>query len=200
MSYVAKQLDAGERIVFMTSLHWIVFAGPVFSLLAGFGFVVRSPDMAGLGWLLILLGLVWLPSVIIAAKTTEFAVTTERVIVKVGLIRWRTLELMLTKVESIDVHQGILGRVFDFGTLQVSGSGSSKQPFKNIAQPMELRRQVQKGSSSSHSRAAQGHLSALAGGVGGDPAGQLERLVKLRDDGVLTAEEFEAQKRKVLDL
>ena len=76
-------------------------------------------------------------------RTSEFAVTTKRIIIKVGLIRRRTLELLLTKVETVGVDQSIPGRVLGFGTILVTGTGGTKEPFSNIADPMEFRRHVQ---------------------------------------------------------
>lgn len=60
-----------------------------------------------------------------------------------GFIRRHSLELLLTKVEGIGVDQSILGRLLRFGTIIVTGTGGTKENFKNISQPMEFRKQVQ---------------------------------------------------------
>jgi len=86
------------------------------------------------------LGLVFLGIVYVRYKATELAVTTKRVIVKHGFIRRQTIEINLSKVESIQVDQGILGRVFDFGTLIISGTGSSHAPLHGISEPMAFRK------------------------------------------------------------
>ncbi|HKC53154.1 MAG TPA: PH domain-containing protein [Burkholderiales bacterium] len=79
----------------------------------------------------------------LARVSSEFAVTNKRVLIKVGFIRRHSLELLLQKVEGIGVDQGIWGRVFDYGTIMVTGTGGTKEPFKNIAAPLEFRKQVQ---------------------------------------------------------
>ena len=86
------------------------------------------------------LGLVFLVIAYIRYQSTELAVTTKRVIVKHGFIRRNTVEINLNKVESIQVDQGILGRMFNFGTLIVAGTGTSHAPLAGIAAPMEFRR------------------------------------------------------------
>jgi uncharacterized membrane protein YdbT with pleckstrin-like domain len=101
-------------------------------------------------WHLIALGVVLLPAVgigliflIIAYvryKTTELAITTKRVIVKSGFIRRSTIEININKVESIQVDQEILGRLFNFGTLVISGAGNPQAPIAGISGPMEFRR------------------------------------------------------------
>ena len=72
--------------------------------------------------------------------TTELAFTNKRVIAKFGFISRRTIELNLTKVESVQVNQGILGRVFNFGTLVISGAGNPQAPIPGISNPMTFRR------------------------------------------------------------
>ena len=73
-------------------------------------------------------------------KSTELAVTTKRVIVKHGFIRRQTVEINLNKVESIQVDQGVLGRLFNFGTLVISGTGTSHAPIAGISEPMGFRK------------------------------------------------------------
>ena len=75
--------------------------------------------------------------------SSEFAVTNKRVVIKVGFINRKTLEMVLTKVETIRVDQSILGRVLNYGTIVVTGTGGTNEPFTAIANPLEFRRQVQ---------------------------------------------------------
>lgn len=72
--------------------------------------------------------------------STELAVTNKRVVAKTGLIRRNTIELNLSKIESIQVHQGIFGRILNYGSLVVSGAGNPQAPIPNIADPMNFRR------------------------------------------------------------
>lgn len=101
-------------------------------------------------WHLIALGLVLLPAfgigllfwvtAYVRYKTTELAITTRRVIVKHGFIRRRTVEININKVESIQVDQEILGRMFNFGTLVIAGAGDPQAPITGISQPMAFRK------------------------------------------------------------
>jgi uncharacterized membrane protein YdbT with pleckstrin-like domain len=74
--------------------------------------------------------------------TTEFAVTDSRIIAKSGVLRRNSLELHLRKLESIDVSQPLMGRIFGYGTIVASGTGGTRQPFPNIADPMGLRNRI----------------------------------------------------------
>ncbi|HKB84445.1 MAG TPA: PH domain-containing protein [Burkholderiales bacterium] len=101
-------------------------------------------------WPFILLGLVLLPVygigllfwlwAWIVYSTTELAITNKRVIAKTGLIQRHTIEMFLEKIESIQVDQGVLGRLFDFGSVVISGTGVHSAPFRSIADPLSLRR------------------------------------------------------------
>jgi uncharacterized membrane protein YdbT with pleckstrin-like domain len=86
------------------------------------------------------LGLVFLIMAYVRYRTTELAITTRRVIVKHGFIRRRTIEINLAKVESIQVDQEILGRMFNFGTLLISGAGNPQAPIAGISDPMNFRK------------------------------------------------------------
>lgn len=72
--------------------------------------------------------------------TTELAITDRRVISKFGLIRRDTVEINLSRVESIQVDQSILGRIFNFGTIVVSGAGNPQAPIPGISKPLMFRK------------------------------------------------------------
>ena len=79
----------------------------------------------------------------ISFATSDFAITDKRVIIKVGLLRRRTMELQLSKLEAIAVDQGLLGRILGYGNIIVTGTGGTKEPFKTINGPLEFRRAAQ---------------------------------------------------------
>lgn len=85
-------------------------------------------------------GLVFWLSAFITYKTTELAFTNKRVIAKFGFIRRRTVELNISKVETIQVEQGVFGRIFNYGSLIISGAGNPQAPIVGISDPMAFRR------------------------------------------------------------
>ena len=86
------------------------------------------------------IGLILLIMAFIRYKTTELAFTNKRVIAKFAFISRQTVELYIPKVESIQVHQGILGRIFNYGSLIISGAGNPQAPIPGISDPMAFRR------------------------------------------------------------
>ena len=77
--------------------------------------------------------------------TTEIAVTDRRVILKRGLIRRHTVEMNMTKIESVDVDQTLAGRLFDYGNVTIRGTGSSFETLRMIDAPLKLRTTVTAG-------------------------------------------------------
>jgi uncharacterized membrane protein YdbT with pleckstrin-like domain len=86
-------------------------------------------------------GLVLLIWAWIRYTTTEFAVTDKRIIAKTGLISRSTVELFLDKVEALHVDQSVPGRLLDFGTITIRGTGTTLEPIRDISAPLELRKQ-----------------------------------------------------------
>jgi uncharacterized membrane protein YdbT with pleckstrin-like domain len=141
MSYVDRNLLPNEQVMYRARLSRIIYFFPACLLVlaipvAIYGWHVPAGVLGALGVILLIPR--WIRSV-----TSEFAVTNKRVLIKVGLVRRHSLELLLQKVEGIGVDQSILGRILGYGTITVSGTGGTREPFAMIARPLEFRRQVQ---------------------------------------------------------
>jgi uncharacterized membrane protein YdbT with pleckstrin-like domain len=145
VGYVDKHLLSGERVVYRSRQHLVVFIGPVLLLvLAIIPLVIsRRNAVLALATILFVAGLIWLIARAIARASAEFTVTNKRVVVKLGTVRRRAIEMLLSKVEEIAVDQGVAGRVLGYGTVVIVGTGGSKEVFLLIADPLEFRRQVQ---------------------------------------------------------
>jgi len=140
-SYVENSLIAGEEVVYTTRIHPIVFLSPALFILAGIGLGGFGIPQAGV--LVLGFGVLMLVGAWIRQWASEFAVTNRRVIVKVGFISRRTIEINLSKVESVEVNQDIFARLFNYGTILVIGTGGTKEPFDLINDPLAFRRAVQ---------------------------------------------------------
>jgi uncharacterized membrane protein YdbT with pleckstrin-like domain len=92
------------------------------------------------GTVVLLIGLGLLGAAYVRLKSTELAVTNKRVIAKFGFIQRQTVELNIGKVESIQVHQGIFGRMFNYGSLVISGGGNPQAPVPGISNPLGFRK------------------------------------------------------------
>jgi uncharacterized membrane protein YdbT with pleckstrin-like domain len=149
MSYLQQVLQPGESVRFRTNVHWFVYLPAIAALMIG---------LALGGWyywndqysLVLLLGaLVFGTAGVLLAITawlkrfgTEIAVTDRRVIYKTGLIRRHTTEINMDKIESVDVDQSVLGRMFSYGTVTIRGTGEAVEPLRDIADPIAFRNAI----------------------------------------------------------
>lgn len=151
--YVGSNLLAGERILHAATMHWFIYVPGGALLAAAIYFTItgRQDGTIMIGVFAFPIGIILLLKALIQQSTTELAVTTKRVVAKVGLIRRNTIELNHSKVESLSVDQSILGRVFGFGTIVISGTGGGKTPIPNIDSPLQFRREAMQAIDSSQS-------------------------------------------------
>lgn len=105
------------------------------------GGYTRIPPLAILLIVLIVVPL-WIGE-LLAYLSSEFGVSNKRVLIKTGLFSRHSFETLLSKVEGIGVSQGLLGRIFNYGTIIVTGTGGSKEAFAGIENPLEFRKKVQ---------------------------------------------------------
>jgi uncharacterized membrane protein YdbT with pleckstrin-like domain len=147
MSYVESVLHPDERVVAMGRMHWIIYARSALVFLFGIAIVAFGfgfGNAAGY-WVSVAGVVVMLFALLMAAGswieqwTTEIAVTNRRVIQKTGLIRRSTSEMNMDKVESVLVNQSLFGRLFDYGSVVVRGTGAGMEGLKFIGRPLELR-------------------------------------------------------------
>jgi uncharacterized membrane protein YdbT with pleckstrin-like domain len=140
MGYIESNLLPDEIIVYEAKLHWVIFWKPCALIILG---VVSLLILPVAGLIVLAIGLVAVISPVIGYVTSEFGVTNKRVIIKVGLIRRRTLELLLRHVEAILVDQSVMGRILNYGSVTLTGTGGVRETFGNISDPLEFRRRVQ---------------------------------------------------------
>jgi hypothetical protein len=158
MNYISKTLVPGEKVVYTTRLHWIVMLGHIFGAVVLWvmgGYVLwyayahaqmeaTSRHVAGFGGAALLVcGLIVLLAGSIRRNATEMAVTTRRVVVKTGLASRRTIEMLLNKVETIEVTEPGMGRVLGYGSITMIGTGGTSEGFHKIARPLEFRNAAQ---------------------------------------------------------
>jgi membrane protein YdbS with pleckstrin-like domain len=155
MAYIDEILEPGEKVVFKTSLSWTVYGPAIVYALLALALTVLSTTVAGLGVIAIAIAALAVLAALAALFgflrgwfrrwTTEIAVTDRRVVLKRGFIRRHTVEMNMQKVESVDVDQTQLGRVFNYGTVTIKGTGSTLESLRMIDHPLKLRSAITAG-------------------------------------------------------
>ncbi|MDF1760125.1 MAG: PH domain-containing protein [Coxiellaceae bacterium] len=156
MRYINNTLLNEEKVIFATHPHWIVFGSTglciVFAIVIWiFGAGTPALHIALLGWALYKIAALFFVVyaiylgfyAMIRYKTSEYGVTNKRVIMKVGWIQRDAFDTFLTRVEGIKVWQSVLGRLLDYGTITVVGTGGTDDSFPQVPNPMQFRHIVQ---------------------------------------------------------
>jgi len=153
MSYIHKSLLDGEKIIYMTRRHKIIFTYPVIWLLLSailFGVKWMYVFRPEVNFTLSIFSGIFLAAALIHALviwvnylSAEFGITNQRVISKEGFLKRKTSEVFLKSVESVQVDQSIWGRMLNFGTIIVSGTGGASDPINMIRKPLDFKKQVQ---------------------------------------------------------
>ena len=117
-SYVNGHLIKDEIVVYETKYHWVIF----FSLKSIFTLTLYA-------WFKR-----WL---------AEFVITNRRIVIKEGFIARRTFEMNLSKIETVNVDQSVMGRILNYGSIIIIGTGGITERVHNIARPMVFKRRFQ---------------------------------------------------------
>jgi len=154
MSYIDNNLMEGEKVVYRTKLHWIIFGKSLIFLIFFFlsmilffyGYYQNLKKIMYIGGgLAIILGLFALAygfNALIEYSSSEFGLTNKRVMIKTGFIKRESLEIVLAKVEAMHVSQGIMGRMLNYGRVDIRGTGGTSNSFDRIKDPLEFRKRV----------------------------------------------------------
>ena len=129
MPYIEDSLSAGEQIVGFFRLHWITRRWIAL-------WIVLAIPTVGITLILALFEFLRLRSI-------EQGVTNKRVIYKKGIISRKSEEMKLNSIETVEIDQGIAGRIFGFGDVTVTGRGLSNVVFKSVDDPMAVKRKIE---------------------------------------------------------
>ena len=142
MSYVSKVLQPEERVLMLGRLHWITYREAAIALVLAllvFWFGGKPFLLNMIGWSLLAASVGLAKFAAFKQWITEIAVTTKRVIFKHGFIRRITSEMNMDKIESVVVTQSITGRVLDYGSIRILGTGEGMEHLYKVAAPVALR-------------------------------------------------------------
>lgn len=149
MTYIESILETGEKIRYHTTVSWTVYTPAILLAICALASAVAAAGYSHVtvaGWFIAALFAVAAVVAFVPAWfrrwTTEIAVTDRRVILKRGLIRRHTIEMNMNKIESVDVDQTLMGRLFDYGNVSIRGTGSSFETLRMIDSPLKLRTTV----------------------------------------------------------
>lgn len=197
-----KLLNEGEEIVLDLRPHWWVFVKPILTLVLVVAATVAAtryidgdiPLYVGLGFsVLVILGLIWR---YLEWVTTNFVVTTDRLIYRAGVFGKSGREIPLERLNDIAVNQTLFERLIRAGDVMIeSGGERGQQTFHDIKAPFIVQNVIYREIENAQARDA----DRMAGKRELSVPEQIEKLAELRDRGVLSPAEFDAKKAQLLE-
>jgi uncharacterized membrane protein YdbT with pleckstrin-like domain len=152
MSYVRSILQPNEKVLIIGKLHWIVYWQAILWFVLAVVLVALENNFQSgdaRTYLIYITVAVFAAGFLISFLhawfirwITELAVTDRRVIYKCGFISRHTVEMNMDKIESVDVDQSLLGRMLNYGTIHVLGTGEGIESLRRIAAPLALRNTI----------------------------------------------------------
>lgn len=203
MPFPRKLLNEGEEVVLDLHPHWWVFVKPaLYTAVAAVGAIVVSV-LGGLDWLLIVFlvatvfGLLWFLVRYAKWITTNFVVTTDRLIDRSGVFSKSGHEIPLERVNDITSKQSVFERMIGAGDLQIQSGGGDVGPqvIPNMKKPFAVQNEIYRQMEAAQARDADRQAGRRELSV----PEQLEKLDELRQRGVLSQAEFDAKKAQLLD-
>jgi uncharacterized membrane protein YdbT with pleckstrin-like domain len=202
VAFPPKLLNDGEEVVLDLHPHWWFFAGPVvavvLTLVAAVAVAVLDlPDALFLAVLALLaLNVLWLAARLAKWATTNFVVTTDRLIYRSGVMAKKGKEIPLERLNDISFNQSIFERMLGSGDLLIeSGGERGQQAFTDIRKPAMVQNEIYR-----QIEAAQGRdADRMAGRRELSIPEQIDKLDELRSRGVISQAEFDAKKAQLLD-
>jgi uncharacterized membrane protein YdbT with pleckstrin-like domain len=147
MSYIRNSLGANETVHYIAHFHWIHYALAYGALIVSviLGVLSYNPQYPVVVFVPPVIGVIIFLAIMIPIWSTEIGVTNQRLIYKTGLISRQTSELQLGSIEEVSLNQDVLGRIFDYGKLEIHGTGEEQILLPSLGNPLELRKALQEG-------------------------------------------------------
>ncbi|MCX7117972.1 MAG: PH domain-containing protein [Legionellales bacterium] len=132
-----------SNIVYQARLHWVIFFLPVFLFCLGVFLGYQFPMLHDVSLLFMVFSLAWGVMAWITYHYSSLTIKKNQVILRTGFWVRQTMDIPLSKIESIDIRRSILGSVLQYGTLVITGTGGSRQMIDFLNQPLTCRRYIE---------------------------------------------------------
>lgn len=202
MGYPKKLLNPNESIVLDLNPHWRIFLAPGGLLVLALALLVvavwvvenANPWLVWLSAVPLVAGLVWFTWRWIIWRSTHFVLTTDRVIYRSGVVSKHGQNIPLERITNVAFSQTVLERLLRVGDLRIESAGEGgRQAFSDVLNPSMVENriyaEIEKAQERDDTRAARAGIST---------ADELAKFERLRREGVISEEEFAAQKARLL--
>ncbi len=133
----------GNQVIYQARLHWVLFLGPIALILVALALDHYAHAPHPLFWYVAAVALIWELVIWLTYHFSFLNIKKNHVVMCSGIIVRQTVDIPMSKIESIDIRQSILGSILRYGTLVITGTGGSRQFFNFLDKPLTCRRHIE---------------------------------------------------------
>ena len=137
------ETTADNNVIYFTRLHWIVFFGPVVGLALSIALYYYIKQLSEVALFLGFFALMWTLMTWVTYYFSSITIKKRQVILRTGIIVRQTVDIPLSKIETIDIRQSILGSIMSYGTLVITGTGGTRHLINYLHKPLTCRRYIE---------------------------------------------------------
>jgi uncharacterized membrane protein YdbT with pleckstrin-like domain len=132
-----------QQVVYQARLHWVLFVWPILFFIFSACLGVSFPSLHQVSIFFMILGVFWSGLVWLTYRFSSLTIKKKQVILRTGILVRQTIDVPLSKIESIDIRQSIIGSLFKYGSLVITGTGGTRQSIAYVARPLTCRRHIE---------------------------------------------------------
>lgn len=132
-----------DNVIYFARLHWIIFFGPILLLCFGIVLAFEIEPLREIAIFLEIMALIWIGITWVTFHFSSLTIKPKQVIFRTGIVVRQTVDISLTKIESIDIRQSMIGALFRYGTLVITGTGGTRHLINFLNQPLTCRRYIE---------------------------------------------------------
>lgn len=137
------ETNTDSNVIYFTRLHWIIFFGPILGLVLASALYVYIVQLRQISLLLIVFALLWILMTWVTYYFSSITIKRKQVILRTGIIVRQTVDIPLSKIETIDIRQSILGSILRYGALVITGTGGTRHLINFLHHPLTCRRYIE---------------------------------------------------------
>ncbi|MDX2345639.1 MAG: PH domain-containing protein [Legionella sp.] len=132
-----------QHVVYQARLHWVLFVWPILFFVFSAWFGINFPSLHEASVLFMLIGLIWSVLMWLTYQFSSLTIKEKQVVLRSGILVRQTIDVPLSKIESIDIKQSIIGSLLKYGSLVITGTGGTRQSIGYVARPLTCRRHIE---------------------------------------------------------
>jgi membrane protein YdbS with pleckstrin-like domain len=143
MNEIKADVKQENNVVYFTKLHWVIFLGPLLMLSITIAVYLFIPQLSQICLLFSAFSIIWIMMTWVTYHFSSITIKRKQVIFRTGIIVRQTVDIPLSKIETIDIRQSIFGSILQYGTLVITGTGGTRHLINYLYRPLTCRRYVE---------------------------------------------------------